>query len=212
MLWKAKTTSPPEGLFLIKADGRMKVVKSPRVILLLTFSLVAPLAAQDTYAPSKIVRMDAASYLQALPKDGVVSLKTIAGDFASNEEAATGKYADRRLTVIGRISALDNGDSENKVLVVTLQDASASLPSVKCNFLFGAIPQNSSIEVSGDGSQAFLVRRDRNGNILGRTSYLSVGQKVAIRGDFKELKIGDIIMTACKLLSSQKRKMLESNR
>jgi len=187
-------------------------MKSPRIVLLLILSLAAPLLAQDTYAPSRIARMDAASYLQPFPKDGVVSLKTIAGDFASNEEAATGKYADRRITVIGRISALNNGDSENKALVVTLQDASASLPSVKCNFLFGAIPENSAIEVSGDGSQAFLVRRDRNGNILGRTSYLSVGQKVAIRGDFKELKVGNIVLTACKLLSSQKRKMLESDR
>lgn len=187
-------------------------MNSPRIVPLILISLVAPLAAQDAYAPTQIARMDAASYLQPLPKDGVVSLKTIAGDFASNSAAAAGKYGNRRITVIGRISRLNNGNSENKALVVTLQDASAALPSVKCNFLFGSIPQNSSIEISGDGSQAFLLRRDRSGNILGREPYLSVDQKVAIKGDFKELKVGDIVLTACKLLPSEKRKMLEAGR
>lgn len=183
----------------------------PRIVLSLLIALAAPLAAQNIYAPTKIARMDAASYLQPLAKDGVVPFKTIAGDFASNENAATGKYAGRRITVIGRVASLTNGNSENKVLVVTLQDASATLPVVKCNFLFGSIPENSSIEISSDGSEAFLLRRDRSGNILGRQSYLSVGQKVAIKGDFKELKVGDIVLTGCKLLSSEKRKLLESN-
>jgi len=187
-------------------------MKAPRIVLPLLLSLVASLAAQDTYAPTKIAQMDAASYLQPLPKDKVVSLKTIAGDFASNQTAAMGKYGDRRITVIGRISALSKSSSENKVLVVTLQDASANLPAVKCDFLFGAIPQNSSIDVSDDGSQAFLVHRDRSGNVIGRDPYLSVDQKVAIKGDFKELKVGDIVLTACKLDSHGKLKELESAR
>jgi len=187
-------------------------MKSPRIILSLLPFLLVSLTAHETYAPTRIARMDAMSYLQPLPKDGVVTLKTMAGDFAANGTAATGKYGGRRITVIGRISALSNGNSENKVLVVTLQDASASLPAVKCNFLFGAIPENSSIEISSDGSEAFLLRRDRVGNILGRQPYLSVGQKAAIKGDFKDLKVGDIVMTSCKLLSSGKRRMLESNR
>jgi hypothetical protein len=184
-------------------------MKSPRIILLL-LALVAPLEAQDIYAPTKIARLDAASSLQPLPKNGVVSIKTIAGDFATDGTAASGKYGNRRITVIGRIAAINNGNSENKILVVTLQDASASLPAVKCDFLFGSIPQNSSIEVSDDGSQAFLLRRDGIGNILSRNPYLSVDQKVAIKGDFKELKVGNIVLTACKLLSPEKRKILES--
>lgn len=187
-------------------------MKSPRIVLPILLSLAGPLVAQETYVPTKIARMDAASYLQPLPKDGVVPLKTIAGDFAANVTAAMGKYGGRRIAVIGRVSALSPGSSENKVLVVTLQDASASLPAVKCDFLFGSIPQNSSIEVSDDGSQAFLIRRDRSGNILGREPYLSVDQKAAIKGDFKELKVGDIVLTSCKLLSPEKRRMLESPR
>lgn len=154
--------------------------------------------------------MDAAAYLKPLPQNGVVAYATIAGDFATNQVAASGKYGGRRITVIGPIASLSPSSSENKVLVVTLQDPSASLPAVKCSFLFGSIPQNSSIEVSGDGSQAMLVRRDRSGNILGREAYLSVGQKVAIKGDFKELKVGDVVLTACTLLSKERRKELES--
>lgn len=169
-------------------------------------------AQQNIYAPSRIAQLDAASILQPLPKDKVVSYKTIAGDFAKDETAASGKYGNRRVTVIGRISALNNGNSENKALVVTLQDAAASLPTVKCNFLADAIPQNSSIEVSSDGSQVSLVRRDQSGNILGRDVYLSVGQKVAIKGDFKELRVGDIVLTACKLDSHGKLKELEAGR
>jgi hypothetical protein len=154
--------------------------------------------------------MEAAAYLQPLPRDGVVAYKTIASDFAMNQTAASGKYAGRRITVVGRVAAVSPSSSENKVLVVTIQGASAKFPAVKCNFLFGAIPQNSAIEVSGDGSQASLVRRDRSGQILGRDVYLSVGQKVAIRGEFKGQSVGDIVLTACKLLPSDRIKSLEN--
>jgi len=187
----------------------------PRISLLLPMLGIAlavnPVAAQQNiYAPSRTAQLDAASVLEALPKDRVVSYKTIAGDFAKDETAASGKYGNRRFTVIGRISSLNNGNSENKALVVTMQDAAANLPAVKCNFLADAIPPNSSIEVSSDGSQVSLVRRDESGNIRGRDVYLSVGQKVAIKGDFKELKVGDIVLTACKLDSHAKLKELEA--
>jgi hypothetical protein len=178
----------------------------PRIIVLAASLLlpIAPLVAQDTFAPSKIARMDAGAYLAPLPGNGVVPLKTIAGDFATNATAATGKYSGQRITVIGRVSALSQGASENKVLVVTMQDAGANLPAVKGEFLYGSIPQNSEIQISSDGSQAILVHRDRSGNILGQDPYLSVDQKVAIKGDFKELKVGDIVLTACKLVPKEK--------
>lgn len=178
--------------------------------LLTLLSGVIRLSAQQTFDPSKTATMDAAAYLKPYPPNGVVTYATIAGDFASNQVAASGKYGDHRVTVIGRVAALNNGNSDNKVLVVTLQDPSASLPAVKCSFLFGFLPQNSSLEISGDGSQATLVRRDRSGAILGREVYLSAGQKVAIKGDFKDLKVGDIVLTACTLLSKDRRKELEA--
>jgi hypothetical protein len=181
----------------------------PRNILPLLLSLAAPLAAQDIFAPTETARMEAASSLQPLPKNRVVTLKTISGDFAANPVAAVGKYGGRRIAVVGRVSALKKSGGENKALVVTMQDASAALPAVKCGFLAGSFPENSSIEISSDGSQAFLVRRDRSGNILGRETYLSVGQKVAIRGDYKEVKVGDVVLTACELLPKAQRKMIQ---
>ena len=70
---------------------------------------------------------------------------------------------------------------------------------MKAEFLYGAIPVNSEIQVDdNNGAVANLVRRDSAGNILSTEPYISVGQKVAIKGDFKELKVGDIILTACK--------------
>jgi hypothetical protein len=104
------------------------------------------------------------------------------------------------LTVIGRVSSLSNGNSENKVLVVTLQGASGNLPAVKADFLYGSIPDNSEIQISSDGSAATIVHRDRSGNILSQGTYLSIDQKVAIKGTFKEVKVGDIVLTACKLV------------
>jgi hypothetical protein len=71
---------------------------------------------------------------------------------------------------------------------------------VKAEFLYGAIPVNSEIQVDDGGGVANIVRRDRSGNILSQEPYVSVGQKVAIKGDFKELKVGDIILTACKIV------------
>ena len=173
---------------------------TPRITLVATLLLpISALFAQQNYAPTKIASMDAASYLKPLPA-------------AANGEAAMGKDSGQRITVIGRISALKKSSSENKVLVVTMQDASASLPAVKCDFLYGSIPQNSEIQVSDDGFQAFILRRDRMGNILSQDPYLSVDQRVGIKGDFKGNKGGDIVLTACKLDSKEKVKELSKSR
>jgi hypothetical protein len=148
--------------------------------------------------------MDAASYLQPLPENRVVKLKEIASDFATHPDAAIGKYSGKRITVIGRVSALSNGNGENKALVVTLQGATADLPAVKADFLYGSISENSEIQISGDGSTATIVHRDRRGDILSQDVYLSIGQEVAIEGTFKEVKVGDIVLTACKFDSKGK--------
>jgi len=168
------------------------------LVLALPFLSLCTLSAQQAFPVSQVDRMAAAS-LAPLPANGVVPLKVIAGDFAANQQGAVGKYSGRRITVVGRIAKLSQSSSENKVMTVTLQGATGNLPAVKAEFLYGSIPQNSEMQVSPDGSQATLVRRDRIGNILSQDTYLAVGQKVAIKGDFKGLKVGDIVLTACKL-------------
>jgi hypothetical protein len=40
--------------------------------------------------------------------------------------------------------------------------------------------------------------------ILSQEPYLSVDQQVGLKGDFKELKVGDIVLTACKLVPKEK--------
>jgi|GEM_PF-332656 len=184
----------------------------PRVLPLFLLS-VTPIFAQDsqptTFPTTQIARMDAASYLKPLPENHVVSYKQIAGDFAANETAALGKYNGKRITVIGRIARLSQGQSENKALVVTLQGVGASLPAVKANFLNDAIPENSEIQISSDGSSASIVNRDRSGNILSQKTYLSVDQKVGIKGSFKGLKVGDIVLTSCKLIPKERLHELE---
>jgi hypothetical protein len=169
---------------------------------------MARLIAQDsmptTFPTTQIARMDAASYLAPLPENRVLSYKQIAGDFAANETAALGKYNGKRITVIGRIAHLSQGHGEKKALVVTLQNANASLPAVKGDFLADAIPENSEIQISSDGSSASIVNRDRSGNILSQNTYLSIDQKVGIKGSFKGLKVGDIVLTDCKLIPKEK--------
>ena len=174
------------------------------LLLLFLFLLAAPLGAQDTFAPTTIARQQAAAYLKPFPENGVVPLDVIAGDFATNETAALGKYSGQRMTVIGRIAALSQGDSENKILVVTLQGRDASQPAVKAQFLFGSIPENSELEFSNDGTMVTMLKRDRTGVILGREPYLSVDQKVGIKGSFKNLSVGDIVLTDCKLVPKEK--------
>jgi hypothetical protein len=181
------------------------------LMLLMLCCLSAALSAQGIFAPTEMARKEAESYLKPLPGNGVVPLKTIAGDFASNQMAASGKYSDRRITVIGRIAKLSKGSGDNKVLIVTLQDASANLPAVKGEFLSGTIPQNSELEISGDGSSAVLLSRDRSGMILGRKPYLSLGQRVGLKGSFKEIQVGDIVLTDCALVSKQKLKELSAH-
>ena len=169
------------------------------LMLLMLCCLSAALSAQGTFAPTEMARKEAESYLKPLPGNGVVPLKTIAGDFASNQ------------MVIGRIAKLSKGSGDNKVLIVTLQDASANLPAVKGEFLSGTIPQNSELEISGDGSSAVLLSRDRSGMILGRKPYLSLGQRVGLKGSFKEIQVGDIVLTDCALVSKQKLKELSAH-
>ena len=175
---------------------------TPSRLLLLSLILgsIVPLPAQDVLPPTTMATQEATAYLKPLNKRGVVHYKTIATDFNTNQVAAIGKYAGKRITVIGRVAHLSQGESENKALVVTLQDASASLPAVKGIILAGSIPQNSEIQVSPDGSTATMVNRDGSGNIVSQNTYLTVDQTVGIKGDYKELKVGDIVLTDCKII------------
>ena len=170
-----------------------------RSFLFLLFLAAIPLSAQN-FPVTKTAAMDAQAYLTPLPENGVVALATIAGDFAKNPTAAVGKYSGRRITVIGRIAKLGQGQSENVVLTVTLQDPAASLPAVKAKFSSGSIAENSEYELSPDGSNITILSRSRSGNIEGHRPYLSVDQQVAIKGDFKEQRVGDIILTNCRML------------
>ncbi len=183
----------------------MRISSLTHFSLLLSICLVSAesLIAQD-FPATTIARQDAAAYLKPLNQRGVVRLKTIAGDFAANQTAAIGKYSGHRITVIGRIAHLSKGESENKVMVVTLQDAARSLPAVKAEFLMGALPKNSELQVSQDGSVANLIRRDRSGMILSQGPYLSLDQIVAIKGNYKELNVGNIVLTDCKIIPKER--------
>lgn len=179
------------------------------LLLLVPFLMTQAIAQNNNFPTTQIAQKDAAAYLKPLPASGVVPLAVIAGDFASNESAAVGKYNGQRITVIGRVAAISKSSSENKVMEVTLQDAAASQPAVKGEFLYGSIPANSEIQISSDGSMATLIRRDRSGVILSQDPYLSVDQRVGLKGDFKEIKVGDIVLTACKLVPKGKLHELE---
>lgn len=173
-----------------------------RTLLLIAIpSCLAPLTAQ---VASPSTTLTGAGVLKPLPASRVLAYKEIAGDFASNEVAALAKYSNKRITVIGHVSSLSQGSSENKILIVTMQGASGALPAVKAEFLFGSIPQNSEIQISTDGSSAILIHRDRSGNILGQEPYMSVDQRVGITGSVKGLDVGTIVLTDCKRLSKQK--------
>jgi len=174
------------------------------ILIVMPLLMSQAIAQNNNFPTTQLAQKDAGAYLKPFPPSGVVPLSVIAGDFAVNETAATGKYNGQRITVIGRVAALSKGSSENKVMVVTLQDAAASQPAVKGEFLYGSIPENSEIQISSDGSMATLIRRDRTGVILSQDPYLSVDQRVGLKGDFKELKVGDIVLTACKLVPKGK--------
>ncbi len=182
---------------------------SPRhtlLIPLLSGLLAYPISlpAQVAFPATDLARQDAAGYLRPLSKSGVVKYKVIASDFATNQAAATGKYSGHRITVIGTVSHLSKGHGENKILVVTIQDPSASLPAVKGEFRYGSIPDNSEVHISGDKSIATLITRDGNGNIVSQSPFLAIGQTVAIKGDFSEVSVGDIVLTACKLIPKER--------
>jgi hypothetical protein len=192
-------------VFLTGCAKMKTMFTSPRILFLLLLPcLVVSLMAQDAFPPTTLARQEAAATMKPFPQNGIVMLKTIAGDFASNESAAIGKYSGHRITVVGRIANLDKGSGEDTAFIVTLQDASANLPSVKAKFLPGSIPENSEIEISQDGLQAILLKRNNRGMILERRPYLSVDQRIGITGDFEGLQVGDIVLSGCELASKNK--------
>jgi len=49
-----------------------------------------------------------------------------------------------------------------------------------------------------------MIHRNARGIILKQDTYLSVDQTVAIKGNYKELKVGDIILTDCKIIPKER--------
>jgi hypothetical protein len=141
-----------------------------------------------------------------LPANGLVSLETITGDFRNSPDAATNKYQGNLLIVYGRVGQLKTpgGENPHSVLDVYLQDEKNASPDVKAVFQQDALPENTSLDVSGDGSQAILFVRRGNDVIRRQEPFITVNQQIAVQGSFKELMAGDIKLENCTLVSPER--------
>lgn len=146
--------------------------------------------------------------LAPLPPDGFVTLAQVMSDFSSQPEAATQKYNGQRILVYGRVGQIaQSQDADGNPLEVYLQQADNTTPDVKCVFTLSDLPgwsQNSTVQISEDGSQASLFHRGRDGNAKDSTAYVTVGQTIGVHGTFDSFVAGDVVLKDCKKVRPEK--------
>jgi hypothetical protein len=140
--------------------------------------------------------------LAPLPPDGFVTLEQVVSDFSTQPEAALRKYNGQRLLVYGRVGQIaQSQDSAGNPLQVFLQLANNPTPDVKCVFPLAELPgwtQDATVQVSEDGSQASVFRRGRDGNVKDDTAFVTVGERIGVRGTFDNFVAGDVVLKDCK--------------
>ncbi|MEO8207252.1 MAG: hypothetical protein ABI615_13810 [Chthoniobacterales bacterium] len=142
--------------------------------------------------------------LKKLPLNGFVTLKEITDDFTNSPDAAQKKYVGRRIIVFGRVGKISSG-SGNNVLVVYLQRRNHSTPDVKGKVTMDALPANTSVGVSDDGTQAMLMHRGPRTQEIRRDNILiAIDENIALKGSCTGNVAGDIILEDVKLIRHKK--------
>jgi hypothetical protein len=146
--------------------------------------------------------------LTPLPPDGFVTLAQVISDFSSQPEVATQKYNGQRILVYGRVGQIaQSQDSAGNPLQVFLQQANNTTPDVKCTFTLAELPgwtQDSTIQISEDGSQASVFRRGRDGEAKDAKAYVTVGENIGVHGTFEGFIAGDVSLKDCKKVPTEK--------
>lgn len=139
-----------------------------------------------------------AQSLAPLPPDGFVTLAQIVSDFTTAPDAANQKYNGQRILVYGTVGQLSQGEgSSSNPLAVYLQLPNNTTPDVKAVFTLSDIPpagQDAAVQISGDGRQATIFHRNREGDLNRQRPFVTVGQNIGVRGTFDQLVAGDIVL------------------
>lgn len=164
-----------------------------KLILPALLLIVASTAFAQTAAP-------APGKLKKLPLNGFVTLKEITDDFNNAPNEAQKKYVGRRIAVFGRVGKLNTGGGNN-VLVVYLQRRNHPTPDVKGKVTMDALPGDTSIAVSDDGTQAQLMHRGRRSQEIRRSNILvAIDENVVLKGSCTGNDAGDIVLDDVKLI------------
>lgn len=141
--------------------------------------------------------------LAPLPEDGFVTLSQIVNDFANSETQAMQKYNGMRVCVYGRVGQVTQSDDmAGDPLTAYLQLPERTTPDVKAVFSADFIP-SSVVTVADNDTKATVYHADWNGNVSNATSFIVVGENVAVRGTFDNFVAGDIILKNSFKLSPQ---------
>jgi hypothetical protein len=143
--------------------------------------------------------------LAPLPDDGFVRLEQIVSDFHANPAAAEQKYHGQHLKVYGRVGEIRSGTGEaGHPLIVFLRLPGVKSPDVKCKFTADAFPNGVGVNIADDGSQASLYRHNGSGNDVDMGAFVSKDQNVGISGAVRNYFAGDLVLTDCKKIKSDK--------
>ncbi|MEO6053907.1 MAG: hypothetical protein ABIP97_07850 [Chthoniobacterales bacterium] len=166
----------------------MKKLLLPALLLFVVSSVFAQTAGPATGA------------LKKLPLNGFVTLKEITDDFTNNPAGAQQKYVGKRLIVFGRVGHLKSGGGNN-VVEIFLQRRSNSTPDVKGKVTMDALPANTSVGVSDDGTQIMLMHRGRRTQeIRNNTILVAVDENIALKGSCTGNIAGDIVLEDVKII------------
>lgn len=137
-------------------------------------------------------------------QDAPVDWKTLASEFQQDEAAAEAKYQGRMITVVGPVSGIADGDMtvDDPSVAITLSTEDGPGPDVKCLFETADLPVNSGLDVSGDGSEVTLLRRDDIGNVVSKETFAQTGQQVTVTGTFFGYQGGEIVLRHSRMVQT----------
>ena len=127
--------------------------------------------------------------------DPVIPYAELAGEFAANSTAADQKYQGQYLTVRARVVSLSQDGGAGSPLSAVFGAPDNDSFQIKADFSLDTLgPDWASISISDDGTQAMLVRRNREGEILENRPLLIVGEERTISGSYQGYVAGDMIL------------------
>jgi hypothetical protein len=131
----------------------------------------------------------------------VIPFSELAAEFNANSTAADQKYQGQYLKVRGRVASLSQDGGAGSPLSAILSAPDNDSFQIRADFSLDTLGADwASISISDDGTQAVLVRRNREGTILENRPFLVVGEERVVAGSYQGFVAGAMVLRDARLV------------